>query len=402
MASSSDAYRESVQDLTLGPLPSWGTDCVRTMIDTLTSTDELFPCVFAVAAANRGGLRFGFVDDLDDSRTWSVLPDILATYLAVYQGISRNTSLVVFFGSGRDEARDGARDEAARVLDKARARDILAYEQRFWSLLQYLHDGDGEPWPLDVPTDTDDAGWEFSFRGSQLFVVCNTPAHQRLRSRSSPVFTITFQPRWVFEGLEPHTPRGAAARRTIRARLRTMDEVDSTPLLGAFGDPANREWKQYFLRDDATVADGCPFLASRRPAGVTRPVQVTARPAAVPTSVPLATSTAGVGVTAGAEPSARLFTVVVNAEQQYSVWPAGRANALGWFDTSVTGTREQCLDSIAATWSDLRPRSLRRRMAGAADATVRDTGTRAGAGAGGQPLLPMTTIERASVSAPSA
>ncbi|CAO5157089.1 MbtH-like domain-containing protein [Frankia sp. AiPs1] len=310
-----DSHREAVQDLTLGPLPAWGTGCVQTMMDTLTSTEEPFPCVFAVAAANRGGLRFGFVDDLDDRRTWPVLPDILATYLSVYQEISRNTSLVVFFSSGQQA-------------------DVIAYEQRFWSLLQYLHDGDGEPWPSDIPTETDDPGWEFSFRGTPIFVVCNTPAHQRLRSRSSPVFTITFQPRWVFEGLEPYTPRGAAARRTIRERLRRMDEVDSTPLLGSFGDPANREWKQYFLRDDATVADGCPFLADR------------------------ARSRAVAGVPAGSE----LFKVVVNAEEQYSVWPAGRRNALGWFDTSVVGTREQCLDSIASTWSDLRPRSLRRRM----------------------------------------
>lgn len=370
MASSIDAYRESVQDLTLGPLPAWGTDCVRSMIDTLTSTAEPFPCVFAVAAANRGGLRFGFVDDLDDPRTWSTLPDILATYLAVYKEISRNTSLVVFFGSGQEQEGEAEREPGQRVPEEARAGDILAYEQRFWSLLQYLHDGDGEPWPSDIPTETDDPGWEFSFRGSPIFVVCNTPSHHRLRSRSSPVFNITFQPRWVFEGLEPYTPRGAAARRTIRERLRKMDEVDSTPLLGSFGDPANREWKQYFLRDDATVADGCPFLANA------------ARTAAA--------GTAGTAGFAEVEPSGRAFKVVVNEEQQYSVWPANRRNALGWFDTSVTGTREQCLDSIASTWSDLRPRSLRRRMSGAADATVRDAGTRAGIGAGGRPLLPMT------------
>ncbi|WP_462188594.1 MULTISPECIES: MbtH family NRPS accessory protein [unclassified Frankia] len=56
--------------------------------------------------------------------------------------------------------------------------------------------------------------------------------------------------------------------------------------------------------------------------------------------------------------------MVVNQEQQYSVWPYGRRNALGWFDTPVTGTRQHCLDSIELSWTDLRPRSLRRRMSG--------------------------------------
>ncbi|MDT3439500.1 YqcI/YcgG family protein [Pseudofrankia sp. BMG5.37] len=246
-----DAHREEILDLAIGPVPEWGTGCARDMIATLRSSAEPFPCIFATAAANRGGLRFGFVDDLDDERTWSVLPDILATYLSVYQSISRNTSLVVFVGSGGETVGEWT-------------DDVLGYERRFWSLLRYLHDSDGEPWPSDIPTDTDTPGWEFSFRGTPIFVVCNTPAHQRLRSRSSPVFNITFQPRWVFEGLEPHTPRGAAARRTIRERLRRMDKVDSTPLLGSYGDPANREWKQYFLRDDASVPARCPFHAGPR------------------------------------------------------------------------------------------------------------------------------------------
>ncbi len=258
MAGTTDAFREEILDLAIGPMPGWGATCARDIMATLTSDTEPFPCVFAVAAAHKGGLRFGFVDDLHDERTWSVLPDILATYLSVYQSISRDTSLVVFFGSGGGTA--GQETDG-----------VLSYEQRFWSLLSYLHDSDGEPWPSDIPTDTDDPGWEFSFRGTPIFVVCNTPAHRRLRSRSNPVFTITFQPRWVFTGLEPTSPRGAAARKIIRERLARMDEVDSTPLLGSYGDPVNREWKQYFLRDDASVADKCPFHAAsgRQTAGKT-------------------------------------------------------------------------------------------------------------------------------------
>ncbi|MBL7488743.1 YqcI/YcgG family protein [Frankia sp. AgB1.9] len=361
-----DAFYEEALDLAVGPMPAWGAGCARDMITTLKSEAEPFPCVFAVAAANSGGLRFGFVDDLYDEQTWSVLPDILASYLATYQSISRNTSLVVFFGSGNGTA--GQESD-----------DVLGYERRFWSLLRYLHDSDGEPWPSDIPTDTDDPAWEFSFRGSPIFVVCNTPAHRRLRSRSNPVFNITFQPRWVFEGLAPTTPRGAAARKVIRERLRRMDEVDSTPLLGSYGDPANREWKQYFLRDDATVAEKCPFRAKWEAAGhppvAAHDIRANAahdiRASAAHGARAQQAHPVPDDPTPDGEPSPRLFKVVVNQEQQYSVWPQERGNALGWFDTPVTGTRNECLDSIELTWSDLRPRSLRRRMSVSAGAGSR-------------------------------
>ncbi len=46
------------------------------------------------------------------------------------------------------------------------------------------------------------------------------------------------------------------------------------------------------------------------------------------------------------------------------MWPEGRRNALGWFDTGIAGSRQECLDRIERTWTDLRPRSLRRTMAG--------------------------------------
>lgn len=364
MAGPTDAYREEILDLAIGPMPGWGAACARDIMATLRSEAEPFPCVFAVAAARGGGLRFGFVDDLHDERSWSVLPDILAAYLSVYQSISRNTSLVVFFGSGGSTA--------GQETD-----DVLSYERRFWSVLRYLHDSDGEPWPSDIPTDTDDPGWEFSFRGTPIFVVCNTPAHRRLRSRSNPVFTITFQPRWVFTGLEPSSPRGEAARKIIRERLSRMDEVDSTPLLGSYGDPANREWKQYFLRDDASVAEKCPFHAGsgRETVGRTAEKAAVETPGAVAKKAVAEKAVAGRAVAgrvaAGKAGPSRTgpvatgqFKVVVNQEQQYSVWPHGRRNALGWFDTSVTGTRQHCLDSIELSWTDMRPRSLRRRMSG--------------------------------------
>jgi MbtH protein len=54
------------------------------------------------------------------------------------------------------------------------------------------------------------------------------------------------------------------------------------------------------------------------------------------------------------------YKVVINAEEQYSIWPADRENALGWRDAGFSGTREQCLAYIEEIWTDMRPLSLRR------------------------------------------
>jgi MbtH protein len=49
------------------------------------------------------------------------------------------------------------------------------------------------------------------------------------------------------------------------------------------------------------------------------------------------------------------YKVVVNHEQQYSIWPINREIPLGWMDTGVSGSKEQCLDTIKEVWTDLRP-----------------------------------------------
>lgn len=61
-----------------------------------------------------------------------------------------------------------------------------------------------------------------------------------------------------------------------------------------------------------------------------------------------------------------IYKVVVNAEEQYSIWPEDRANALGWSDAGKSGTKEECLGYIREVWTDMRPLSLRKRMEEAA------------------------------------
>ena len=56
------------------------------------------------------------------------------------------------------------------------------------------------------------------------------------------------------------------------------------------------------------------------------------------------------------------YRVVVNHEEQYSLWPATRELPLGWRDAGKEGTREECLAHIEEVWTDMRPLSLRTKM----------------------------------------
>lgn len=57
-----------------------------------------------------------------------------------------------------------------------------------------------------------------------------------------------------------------------------------------------------------------------------------------------------------------VYKVVVNHEQQYSIYPADRPNPLGWNDAGKTGPKAECLDYVREVWTDMRPLSLRLRM----------------------------------------
>lgn len=54
------------------------------------------------------------------------------------------------------------------------------------------------------------------------------------------------------------------------------------------------------------------------------------------------------------------FRVVLNDEEQYSIWPAGKHNPPGWRNAGVEGTKDECLAHIGKVWIDMTPRSLRR------------------------------------------
>jgi FPC/CPF motif-containing protein YcgG len=231
-------------ELEAGPdgVPAWGRRAFRRFSADVESAAPFFPCVFGVEAFREDGLRFVFVESDDHPEDLESLAYALAEFVRTSPDFGRYVSLVAFFG-GTEE------------------RDLDEWEDAFWRVLQLLHEFDPEPWPNEIPMEPEDDQWEFCFAGTPMFVVCNTPAHRHRRSRNGLGLTITFQPRWVFRGIEGGTPAGEKSRRTIRARLDRYDTLQPSPRLGVYGATGNREWQQYFLPDDngTPPRERCPL-----------------------------------------------------------------------------------------------------------------------------------------------
>lgn len=74
--------------------------------------------------------------------------------------------------------------------------------------------------------------------------------------------------------------------------------------------------------------------------------------------------------------------VVVNDEEQYSIWPEGRELPEGWHLAPMRGSKSECLAWIDKTWTDLRPLSLRRELEALGTQVAEDA---PGTGAGSTP-----------------
>jgi MbtH protein len=65
----------------------------------------------------------------------------------------------------------------------------------------------------------------------------------------------------------------------------------------------------------------------------------------------------------------QIYMVVMNHEEQYSIWPAHRELPLGWRNAGKTGLKDECLQYIEEVWTDMRPLSLRKHMDAASAST---------------------------------
>jgi MbtH protein len=62
------------------------------------------------------------------------------------------------------------------------------------------------------------------------------------------------------------------------------------------------------------------------------------------------------------EEDLRTYRVVVNHEEQYSIWLEYKPIPNGWRDVGKVGPKAECLAHIKEVWTDMRPLSLRKRM----------------------------------------
>lgn len=223
---------------------NWKLSAFQGFEAVMTSTTHPFPCTLGIAGFNADQLRYAFVDEAPSSdQAAYLLAATLQSFVTTARAYGKNTSLVVFFNETRDVGVDN-------------------FQSVFWNLINKTHALDAAVWPKQLSVDPDGKTWEFSFAGEPIFVVCNTPSNQARMSRYGQYFAMTFQPRWVFDGITgPLAPNGKKIKQEIRKRLQSFDAVAPSPFLGVYGEVENREWKQYFLEEtNQPTVSKCPFV----------------------------------------------------------------------------------------------------------------------------------------------
>ena len=233
-----DTWKERV--LVMGSLdfPSqegWETEAYAQYCDKLSA--PRYPCFFGQTAEARAEMLYTFVPR---STPGELLRNVATFVDLIGKPAHQRASLAAFF-------------EPDPTLTSH-----AEFVRRFWTALQYLHDHD--PRSRHSPT-PDDPLWEFSFADCEMFVVGTSPTYRKRSSRNlGPGMVLIFQPRHLF--LDPATsqPIAQEVRHRIHKRMLAYDGMTVHPDIGFYGEPRNREWKQYALPDDNEPEAGvCPF-----------------------------------------------------------------------------------------------------------------------------------------------
>lgn len=228
-----------------GPVPDWLTPAHAAFTQTVLAVEPGYPCHFGVRGQLDGNNSFAALDE----RAGAALDlahlarSLMGFQRRAWSGAKRQ-SLIVFVGPPRPPA------------------DLDADVARFWGLLAALRRHDPAPWPVDVPTDARDPGWQWCFGGEPWFVFMCSPAYRIRRSRNvGPCLTMVFQTRRVFEGLSGTSVAGRAAKATVRERLLAYDAVPAHPHLGDGTASTRHKWRQYALPDDQAelTPEACPW-----------------------------------------------------------------------------------------------------------------------------------------------
>lgn len=221
--------------LGIPPEESWKLIAYETYKTKLRASD--FPCFFGQTGELRGEMIYTFIP--------KQFPARFVTNMQKFVGLLstdeyERCSLVAFL------------EPDVSITDHS------SFVDRFWWMLQLLHEHDRSP---SIERTPDDPLWEFSFAGHEMFVVGSSPTYTQRRSRNlGPGIVLIFQPRTLF--IDPITsePIAAEVRQRIHKRMLAYDGMSVHPDIGFYGQPTNREWKQYALPDDNSPEMGtCPF-----------------------------------------------------------------------------------------------------------------------------------------------
>lgn len=217
------------------PTEKWKLDAYEQYRTKLRASD--FPCFFGQTGELRGEMIYAF---LSKHSSEELVGDMREFVRLLGTSEYERCSLVSFFEP----------DPAIT--------DHHAFTRHFWQTLQLLHESDHQPATERTP---DDPLWEFSFEGREMFVVGSSPTYRQRRSRNlGPGVVLIFQPRHLFIDPATSKPIAAEVRHRIHRRMQAYDGIPVHPDIGFYGQPTNREWKQYALPDDNTPEVGsCPF-----------------------------------------------------------------------------------------------------------------------------------------------
>lgn len=220
-----------------GPKEQWRLDAYERYRAKLRASE--YPCFFGQGGEARGEMIYTFVarNELEE------LVTNMQQFVRLIAGPPyERCSLVAFF------------EPDPSITNHT---EFIA---RFWHVLQFLHEQDDDP---ALSRSTDDPLWEFSFQHCEMFVVGTSPTYRRRSSRNlGPGIVLIFQPRILFVDPATSQPIAVSVRKRLHKRMLDYDGMPVHPDIGFYGDPINREWKQYALPDDNEPETGiCPFHA---------------------------------------------------------------------------------------------------------------------------------------------
>ncbi|WP_409292651.1 YqcI/YcgG family protein [Peribacillus sp. SCS-37] len=225
-------------------LDLWEKDALDTFSTKMKSRENPFPCIPATIGFSFNHLRYGFVSDPRRKESGAEAACLMREYTENSRDFGNYTSLILFYETPRD-LKEGY--------------TIEQFEDLFWQQLNHLNDHDEKKWPGHIPDSPHNPIWEFCFHGEQYFMYCGTPAHINRQSRHFDYFMLAITPRWVLQEFMKNETFSARIKKQVRSRLADYDSVPIHPDLKTYGSGDNYEWKQYFLRDDASAPPQCPF-----------------------------------------------------------------------------------------------------------------------------------------------